>query len=362
MKKTKHMNDLLNILCDAILTVYDENGKELVFKKKEIKPYRAKYSSVLNDTITLFLDDVPLTNTKNKKQKVMYKCSCGTINTILLCRYLKKNRLACHACREKDVEKIAWHKKYFEMKRNGKTLERKKRDYEKNADRRFENESDEFKKDYFRRNLTEEEFRKVQKYIYSIGNIVVDGRNDYDLLIAEKAPNAKLYSQKVNIDGKIIPFKNIYLRCPLCDEVFHITRQLKERVNANNFDCRKCFLNNKTFAIKKYGGTYLTFQGELERKFIERCFLLGLEIVNGPKISYEFENKTHVYTTDFLLPEFKCVIELKDNHVWHRKQVKSGKWGNKEKAAKTYCEENDLTFHLLFPKDIEGFFEKIKNK
>lgn len=354
------MENLFGILNEAIVSVYDKNGNEINFTKKEIGLHRAKYSSTPDSSITLFLDDVPLTNTKNQKQKVKYRCSCGTINTILLCRYLKKTRLACHACREKDEEKIAWHKKYFEMRRNGETLEKKKRNYEEKRDRVFENETKEFKEDYFKRNLTEEEFRKAQKYIYSICGIVVDGRTDYDLLIAEKAPNSKLYSQKVRIDGKTIPLKDICLKCPICGEIFHITRQLKERINSNNFDCRKCFLSNKTFAIKKYGGTYLTFQGKLERGFIERCFYKGIEIKNGPKIPYVFEDRTHIYTTDFLLPGLKKVIEVKDNHIWHRKQIESGKWGCKEAAAKNYCKEHNLEFVLLFPKDIDGFFEKIK--
>ena len=209
MRNNYGMDDLRKTLCDAIISVLDENGNEIEFNKKEIKLYRAKYSSVLNDSVTLFLDDIPITNTKNKKQKVIYRCSCGEINTILLCRYLKKERLACHACREKDPEKIEWHKKYFEMRREGKILEKKERKDRKKIERKFSNESDEFKADYFRRNLTEDEFRRAKKYIYSINGVVVENK-DYEFLVAEKAPNAKLYSQKVIVDGKIMTLKNLY--------------------------------------------------------------------------------------------------------------------------------------------------------
>ena len=54
------------------------------------------------------------------------------------------------------------------------------------------------------------------------------------------------------------------------------------------------------------------------------------------------------------------VIELKDNHIWHKKQVESGKWEKKENGAKQYCNINGLKYVLLFPNDIDTFFKTLK--
>lgn len=346
---------LLKVLTDSIFKVFDEKGNEIPFSHKEVKMYKAKYSSVGNKSKVLFLDGKPLTNLKKIKYRVEYICSCGAHNTILLCKFLEKRKLSCVKCREKNTEKIMWHKKYFELKRKG--IERGSKTSKMKYNYNFDLESDEFKEKYFNAHLTEDEFNSILKYLYSIDGIVIK-RQKIIFLKAEPSYNAKHYTQKVSIDGIIHPLKNIYLRCPLCGEIFHITRQLKERVKAHNFDCRKCFLNNKTFAVKKYNDI-LNYQSKPELLFIEECLKRGIEIINGPKIEYTFNDTTHIYTVDFELPKHKLLIEIKDNHVWHQKQVKSGKWTAKEDAAQNYAVKNNKKFHLLFSKDIIEFVSHI---
>ena len=84
----------------------------------------------------------------------------------------------------------------------------------------------------------------------------------------------------VKINDVIYPFKDIKLRCALCGKVFHITRMIKERVKSHNFDCKKCYLNNKTFKVVKLNDN-LSFQGNEELNFIKRCNENQIEIVNG---------------------------------------------------------------------------------
>lgn len=111
-------------------------------------------------------------------------------------------------------------------------------------------ESEEFKKEYFSKNLTNEEFNKIKKYIFSINNVDVFNK-EYILLPYENGVNHKKYRQMILIDGIKIPFKNIKLKCPLCGKIFSITRMIKKRVIKHNFDCKGCYLNNKTFAAHK---------------------------------------------------------------------------------------------------------------
>lgn len=344
--------ELIKELEDSIISVFGEENEEINFKKKEIKLFKHKYSSSSEPSITLFLDDIPLTG--RTKFHVKYKCSCGRIHVIYLSKFLKKNRLKCSSCRE-DEEKVQWHKLFFKLRKEGKERGNK---IKKVNVYDFNLESDDFKNNYYKRNLTKEEFDIAKKFIYSIQGEIVYNK---DMTLIEHAPskNGKKYSQWVDVSGKKIRLTDIQLKCPLCGDVFHITRMLKERVLAYNFDCKKCYLNNKTFAVKKIHDN-LTYQGKLEERFINKCLEKNIEITNGFKIPYTFNNQPKLYTVDFFLPKEKKLIEIKDNHVWHRRQVESGRWGIKENAALKYCEENGYSFHLLFPKDIDLFIETIE--
>lgn len=71
-------------------------------------------------------------------------------------------------------------------------------------------------------------------------------------------------------------------------------------------------------------------------------------------------NVERTYITDFYLPQYKMIIELKDNHIWHKNQVKSGKWERKEEAANEYAKANDCKYILLFPTDIDSFFNSLE--
>lgn len=335
---------------NGIVSLFDKFGNEIKFSKKELKYFKPKYSSSPNKTLTLFIDDKPLTNLRKFKYHVKYKCLCGNYSIIHLSKYLKKEKMTCGKCREND-EKKEWHKKYFEMKRNGKIRGNKtksKKTYSFNA------ESDEFKEDYFSRNLTEEEFDKIKHLIYSVDNIILVDKN-VEFLVAVPCYNAKKYSQCIKINGEIHKLKNINLICSFCGKIFHITRQLKEHLRNNSFYCKGCVFNNFTFSMKKHKNGIL-YQSNTEYNFIERCINNGIKIENGKKIPYVFNGEIHIYNSDFFLPEMGIIIEIKDNHIWHRMQVENGKWGKKEEYAIKFANENGYKFYLLFPNDIDSFF------
>ena len=349
----KMNEELLKTLSNSIVSVLDTNNVEILYNKAEIKPYLFKFSSTHKEKPTLFLDNKPYSS-KNKF-KITYKCSCGTLNTILLEKFLLKEKLSCHKCSQTEELK-KWHGEVIKNIHRGlgyvsKDKKKIKRLYD------FEKENEEFKNEFYINNLTHTEYEKVIKYVYSIDSVEIENKNII-FLEHENGVNAKKYRQMVMIEGVKHPFKKIVLKCPLCGKIFSVTRPIKERILHNNFDCKKCYLNNHVFPVKKYREG-LTYQGNLELNFIKRCDNENLKITDGAEVEYNFNNKKSSYKIDFCLPQYKLQVETKDNHIWHREQVKSGKWAKKEEAAVNYCTKNGMKYVLLFPNEIEEFFKNL---
>lgn len=355
LKEIINMENIESILEKSILRIFDSNGNEIPFNTKKVCYYKNKYSSSKNESLSLFIDNVQLSGNKKNKRKVEYICTCGSIHTMDLGKFLCKKKMTCVNCRETE-EKREWHKLYFKKKKEG--LERGYKNKREKKKYSFEEEDDEFKNIFYKKHLTLEEFNNIKKYIFSIHDIEIENKNVI-FLPNEPVFNQKKYRQCVKIDGNIYPFTDVYLKCPLCGEIFHISRLIKERVIKNNFNCRTCFLNNKTFTLKRIN-EFLTYQSNTELKFIEKCFKNNISIIDGRKIPYYFNNKKHVYNIDFELPDLKFLIEIKDNHIWHKQQISSGKWGCKEESAIKYCEKNQLKYRILFPNEIDTFFKHIK--
>lgn len=343
----------LEKLSEAIIAVYDNDGKQVEYKECSIKMAMSKYSSTKEETPTLFLDGEPFR--RIRKAKITFKCDCGRINTIHLSKFLKKEKMNCKHCAE-TLEKRKHHSEVLRKIHKGETYIKNVRYKTNTYD--FSKETEEFKENFYKTHLTETEFDTFKKYLYSVNDVCVEGKN-VEFFSHEKCTNHNKYRQMVKIDGTLVTFQKIKLKCANCGEIFSITRNPKERIIAHNFDCKGCYLNNTTFKVQKIGDN-LTFQGKLELNFIKRCKECGISIVNGPRIKYVWRGVEKKYITDFYLPQFKMIIELKDNHIWHKNQVKCGKWGCKENAAKQYAKINGCQFVLLFPNDIESFFNNLE--
>ena len=79
-------------------------------------------------------------------------------------------------------------------------------------------------------------------------------------------------------------------------------------------------------------------------------------------IEYFFENNAHKYKVDFELPTDKLLLEIKDNHIWHKNQVASGKFSKKEECAKKWCVEHNYKYILAFPKTMSKLKELLLKK
>jgi hypothetical protein len=95
----------------------------------------------------------------------------------------------------------------------------------------------------------------------------------------------------------------------------------------------------------------LHYQSNLELDFINYCRSKNIEIIDGPTISYIFNNKKHIYHIDFECDAY--LIEIKASHGWYHKNLKSGKIKAKNDAAKLYAKSKNKEF--LFLLDVKDY-------
>jgi hypothetical protein len=57
------------------------------------------------------------------------------------------------------------------------------------------------------------------------------------------------------------------------------------------------------------------------------------------------------------------MIEIKDNHIWHKNEMKNGKWNAKETAARSLIDnKNYFGYYMIFPKNWVNMTKRIKNQ
>jgi len=76
----------------------------------------------------------------------------------------------------------------------------------------------------------------------------------------------------------------------------------------------KC--NISSLKIKKYNNTDIYYQASYEKDFLDRYFD-KFKIENGKSIPYEYNGKNKRYLTDFYLPDFDLIVEIKSDY-WLR--------------------------------------------
>lgn len=362
------MSELFEILSKSIIEVTDKNCN-MIKGDFKIKMYKHKYSSYNGESATLFINDEPISR---EKTKITYSCTCERINTILLVKFLKKDRLRCPHCIE-DETKRKNQSDYIKnsFKTFGKIIRKEKEqkellnnlEYIEKSKISFENEIKEFKEDYYKIHCTEDDYNRLIKNIISI-----NGVEPKDIKFIEwlEIGNAHKYSQYVYDikNDKLIPFNNIIYKCECCKNEFNASTSRMPKLKLKNYKilCKGCSLCNKAFkirGIKNILGNDLIYQSKPELTLIEFCNNNNIVIENGPTIDFVFKNSNRTYRIDFYLPKFNMIVEIKDYHVWHRKQVESGIWEEKEKSAKIYCKQNNLTFNLIFTKYLNEFMQTL---
>ena len=322
--------------------------------------------------------------TRNNHYNITYKCiKCDSIHKVALNNILRKinnNITNCKICKEYEALKrnnqsIKLKTHYYNIKNNinqdirhQDKIEIKLLDKLNDDKEKFDNYDSEFKENYFRRNMDNKEFEYIRKKIITIQNKKFLMNDDFIYYPCVSISNQTrfcpyLYSKSNNNIEKLV---NLEFKCENCSNVF-ISKDLHSHKNKIKALCKDCNLTNNIFKIRSFknlANESICYQSKFELKFIRYCNENKILLINGPKISYNRanSNKLHSYRVDFAIPKLKLLIEIKDNHIWHRDQVSSGKWEEKVKGVDNFLKNKDIYKDVIYEKYIIIFPKNYVNE
>tara|TARA_Y100000389_G_scaffold197561_2_gene232390 strand:- start:3204 stop:4442 length:1239 start_codon:yes stop_codon:yes gene_type:complete len=348
------------------------------YSNTKVPLYRFFYNYNRRDN---FIQDETMIITRNNHYNITYKCiNCGSIHKVALNNIIRKinnNITKCRICKEYDEFKRSQHSikmltNYYNKTNNinyESDMLTSNKDiilYEKlESDKKsFDCYDSDFKENYFRRNMDSDEFKYIRTKIISIQNKKFCMTDDFIYYPCVSVSNQTrfcpyLYSKSNNNIEKIV---NIEFKCENCGNFF-ISKGLHTHKNRIKTFCKDCNFTNNIFKIRTFknlSNESICYQSKFELKFIRYCNENKIVIINGPKIQYTSSNsnRQHTYRLDFAIPKLKLLIEIKDNHIWHKEQVNSGKWQDKVRGVNNFL-ENKLSYNnivyekyiIIFPKN-----------
>ena len=354
----------------AIQTVKDKKTNADLSILPRLLQFQTHPSSNTNVPVVRFLLENKVIS-RNNDLVIGYDClNCGVRNDISLNLYLRKvtkNVRCCNACKNQDPQKRAEHVAYMLGERDPPAKEIKwmdkplaQRVAESNT--MFLDEDSEFQSTYFLNHFTVEEFDRSRRKLLSVGNGKLTDISGWVYLPHYRIWNQSKYTPMlVHLeDNRIEKPSYVQWSCEECETIF-TNRDLEVQKNRLRILCADCGFCNRTFKVRSMMTPFgkIRYQSIQERRCIEWFIEKGIPITNGPKISYTFGGKVHVYKVDFQVHSLRILVEIKDNHIWHTRQIESGKWGKKEKAARAWAANQGWTYEMVFPKTWSKWKEDI---
>lgn len=336
-------------------------------KDIQIEYSASKYSSTQEKIWHMVLNGKNITKKSNLLFK--YKCvTCSTIHIVSSTQFIRKfNKMSvrCDACKNSEDEKrekqsLMMKETMKDNKISSKTYVKKIEiepkviviDFIKNKEesiKLFEEQDDNFKNTYFLTHLTATEFEKILKNLISLENGKYTDKNTFEFWPIYRTNNQMLFSSVLydKINKTIFRPNQPILKCDNCDNTWR-AKSLNKFKNDIKIYCKDCSLVSKTFNLKPFkniNNDKILYQSKLELKFIKFCNDNKIKVINGPSIKYIFNEKERTYKVDFQID--KNLIEIKDEHIWHKNEINSGKWGAKEGAAKKYITDNNYNEYIF---------------
>lgn len=362
----------ISLLTSKLANVYDKKKDVFIdVSKISIKSISHKYSNTHVPIYRFHIADEVIT--KNNDFVIDYVClHCDRTITCALnniTRKINKGITKCRTCKELDEHKRQQHseskpKSYsiFDKIQPAKVsifdkIQPRVSIFDKiQSDAlAFEDMDDDWKDTYFKRHMNREEFDYIKPKIKSIQKGKISNLSDLQYYSVVSISNQSrfcpyLYDAKNDCIEKI---KDIEFVCDSCNDTFMSTDLITHK-NKIKCLCRDCNLTNNIFKIRKYRNVSdepILYQSKFELKFIRFCNENKIRLENGPKIPYNWNGKQRTYRVDFYIPKLNILIEIKDNHIWHKEQVQNGKWQAKLEGVSKYNEIHSSSFIIIFPKN-----------
>ena len=322
-----------------------DTNEKLEINSIKCELFTNKYSAKKASIWCLYINDKQI---KKKDNYIFnYKCIvCSTIHNVSTTQILRKiNNISqnCYLCRNSD--KCINSTNFTDVR-------------QKYIDQ-FNNLDDDFKDNYFKSHLTDIEYDRLKKNMKSFNNHT--DINNYEYWPIYKADNQMIFTSVIydKVNNTIFKPHQPIIICDDCGNESKETDIVKFKNNVNII-CKDCSCTKvaKMKIIKNINKEVILYQSKLELKFITWCNNNGIILYNGPKVEYVFNEKSRIYRVDFRINNI--LIEIKDNHIWHQNDVKSGKWLSKENAVKKLVKNNIYEdFYFINPSNWDSMVKKL---
>lgn len=347
--REKILNSIINI------SLYDTN---LEILSKELEYSINKYSAKKNEIWHIKINN----NELKKKDKflIKYKCvNCSLISEISTTQFIRKiNKcsIKCYLCRNTELiieEPLEYNKMdNIKIDKVNNTNILNPINIRNNSINLFNIFDDDFKENYFAYHLTDIDYNRILKNIVSFHNYNLNKIENYEYWSIYKVNNQMIFSSVIydKINNTIFKPHQPILKCDTCSLEWR-AKSLEKFKNNIKILCSTCSFVSKTFKLRQYNNCeneLILYQSKLELKFIKWCNDNKIIVKNGPNIKYYY-HKPRTYKIDFQINNI--LIEIKDNHIWHKNDIISGKWDAKEKAVNDFILSSNQynKFIMIFP-------------
>lgn len=311
----------------------------------------------------------------NTKMKISYSClTCHAVDTITTLSFLRKlnkpEMSYCYKCRNTKTEKRLKHSLWMLGKHQQISSVVEQLDpcaIHAKAVQDFAECSVDWKTQYNNKHMMLDDINRIKPHIISLhnGNISLEYLSQLEYWDIFPSKNQMKFTPVFYdpVKCQVIRVEQPILRCEICDAKWRC-KNLAILKTAKKVLCRTCKLCRKTFKVRPYKnvvGTKITYQSKPELNFIEWCSQNMLEVENGPVIPYTYADKLCNYRADFYIPVLGIIIEIKDDHCWHREQVRNGKWEAKSKGVQKFIANNNVytNFLMITPKNKAECYQQI---
>ena len=347
-------------ILNSIITLKNKKTNEIIpILKKELIFESSKYSSTKENIWNVFINDIKLK--KTSLYLISYKClSCGEINSISTTQFLRKIRHCknkCFGCSNIDnyneLKKTTLSIKTPVNKTHCKIEKKSYIEIHQDSLNEFEIYPDNFKNSYLLSHLTLEDYNRIKKNIISFSNGNKSEIDNYEFWSIYKVSNQMKFSSVIydKVNNIIFKANQPIIKCDNCSVNWRC-KSLEIFKNSYKLLCQSCKLCNRTFKIRptrNINNEPIIYQSKLELKFINWCSENNIIVNNCPSIDYIWNDKFHKYKVNFKINDI--LIEIKDYHIWHNNQVKSGLWDIKLIAVNNYIKDNNLNkYFFITPK------------